>query len=148
MERTFLMIKPDAVQRGLIGTVIKRIENKGLKIIGLKMCRIDNTTAKKLYDVHEDKDFYNDLVNFITSGPVVVLAIQGDNSITIVRKMLGATKSFEAEAGTIRGDYGLITEKNIVHGSDSPDRVVYEMGIFFKDEDLVDWDRKIDDWIY
>ncbi|MHA1168194.1 MAG: nucleoside-diphosphate kinase [Candidatus Hodarchaeales archaeon] len=148
MERTFLMIKPDAVQRGLIGEVIRRIENKGLKIIGLKMCQLDNATAKKLYNVHEGKVFYEGLVNFITSGPVVALAIEGDNSIATVRKMLGSTKSFMAEAGTIRGDFGLITQKNIAHGSDSPERVIYEMGIFFSDEELVDWDRNMDRWIY
>ena len=142
------MIKPDSVQRGLIGQVIKRIENKGLQIIGLKMVQLDQATANRLYDVHQGKHFLENLVNFIISGPVVAVAIQGDNAISIIRKMLGATNSSEAEPGTIRGDYGMIIQKNIAHGSDSPERVKYETSIFFTDEELVDWDRSLTKWIY
>jgi nucleoside-diphosphate kinase len=142
------MVKPDGVQRGLIGEVIKRIENKGLKIIGIKMVQMDQDKAGQLYDIHKERDFYNDLKSFVTSGPVIVMAIEGENAMSIIRNLLGATKSFIAAPGTIRGDYGIITQNNIAHSSDSVERAKYEMGLFFKEDEIIDWDRNIDRWIY
>lgn len=147
MERTFLMVKPDAVHRGLIGKVIARLEQKGLKLIGLKMLHIDKQLAEKLYDVHRERDFFSILVNFVTSGPIVVTVWEGDNAISVVRTVIGATKSYEALPGTIRGDFGLSLTMNIVHASDSPERAGYEMRLFFSEEELVKYTKPDVEWL-
>ncbi|MHA2388614.1 MAG: nucleoside-diphosphate kinase [Candidatus Hodarchaeales archaeon] len=146
-ERTLLIIKPDAVQRGLIGSVISRIERKGLKIVALKMMMLTDDYVDKLYDIHIDKVFYPLLNSFIISGPLVAIAIQGKNCVKIVRKLAGATNSPDAEPGTIRGDYGIDLTKNIVHSSDKPERALYELSVLFKEEDYVSFDLINQPWV-
>ncbi len=148
MERTFVAIKPDGVQRSLIGEIIARFEKKGFKIAALKLMQLDEATAKRHYAEHEGKPFFQNLVSFITSGPIVAMVIEGNNAVTVVRKMLGTTNPVEAAPGTIRGDYAQFTEKNIIHGSDSLESAEREIAIFFKkDEILSDYARDIDKWI-
>ncbi len=147
IETTLLMIKPDAVQRGLIGKIISRIEEKGLKIIGLKMEILTDSSIEQLYDIHLKKSFFPILKAFIMSGPIVALAIQGPNAVKVVRKLCGATNSPEAEPGTIRGDLGLHLTKNIVHSSDQPDRAKYELGILFKENELQSYTQINEKWI-
>jgi nucleoside-diphosphate kinase len=130
-ECTLLLIKPDGVKRGLIGQVIARVEAKRLTILGLRMVQLTDTQVDRLYDIHIDKDFYPELKSFILSGPVVAIAVQGSNAVKVVRKLLGATNSIEAQPGTIRGDFGLALTKNIAHGSDAPKRAQYELAVFF-----------------
>lgn len=145
MESTFVMIKPDAVQRGFIGQIIARLENKGFVLKAMKFVLVDRLTAEKLYDIHKGKAFYEGLVTYITSGPVVVMAWDGPNAISAVRILVGATKANEALPGTIRGDFGLTVDKNTIHASDSVERAKYEIGLFFKD--LVQWKKITDPWI-
>lgn len=148
MERTFVAIKPDAVQRGLIGEIIQRFEKKGFKIIGLKFVQLDRETAEKHYAEHVGKPFYEKLVKFITSGPIVVMAIKGINIVEVARKMMGATDPSKADNGTIRADYAQIMERNIIHGSDSVESAEREIKIHFKESELVpEWSRDIRNWI-
>lgn len=148
LERTFVAIKPDAVQRGLIGEIIKRFEQKGFKIIALKMMLVPDEIAEKHYAEHAGKPFYESLINFITSGPVVAMVLQGINAVRLVRNMMGSTNPQEAQAGTIRADFAQITERNIVHGSDSVESAKREIGIFFSEEELAeDWTRATKQWI-
>ncbi|MEG0136576.1 MAG: nucleoside-diphosphate kinase [Cetobacterium sp.] len=135
MERTLLIIKPDAVERKLVGNIIQRIEKKGLVIKALKMEKITLEKAEKHYEIHKGKDFYNGLIEFITSGPVVLIIIEGENCIQIVRHMAGSTSPIEAAPGTIRGDYSINTLKNIVHTSDSIESSTKEINNFFKNID-------------
>jgi nucleoside-diphosphate kinase len=146
-EKTLLVIKPDAVQRGLIGNIISRIERKGLKIIALKMMMLTDDEVDKLYDIHMDKVFYPLLNSFIISGPLVAIAIQGNNCVKIVRKLAGVTNSPEAEPGTIRGDFGVDLTKNIVHSSDTPERADYELSVLFKGEDYVNYSLINESWV-
>lgn len=145
--KTFMMIKPDGVQRSLIGEIIKRVEQKGLKIRGLKFVKIDKPLAERLYDVHKERPFFDELVEFIISGPVAVMVISGPEAVKVVRNLLGATQAAEATPGTIRGDYGITTGKNIVHASDATDRAEYEYGLFFKPEELHSYNKIIDPWL-
>ena len=138
-EKTLLVIKPDAVQRGLIGEIISRIERKGLQIIALKMLQLTNDEVDQLYDIHLEKRFYPLLKSFILSGPLIAIAIQGEECVKIVRKLAGATNSPEAEPGTIRGDFGVNLTKNIVHSSDKPERALYELNVLFREEDYVNY---------
>ncbi|MFX0122249.1 MAG: nucleoside-diphosphate kinase [Candidatus Hodarchaeota archaeon] len=147
VEKTLLMIKPDAVQRSLIGQIISRIEEKGLKIIGLKMVQLTESKIDKLYDIHIGKSFYPILKSFIISGPVVAIVIQGKDAVKIVRKLAGITNSPEADPGTIRGDFGLDLTKNIVHASDAVDRAQYELDIFFKNDELMEYELINEPWI-
>ena len=146
-EKTLLVIKPDAVQRGLIGNIISRIERKGLKIVALKMMMLTDEYVDKLYDIHVDKVFYPLLNSFIISGPLVAMAIQGKNCVKIVRKLAGATNSPEAEPGTIRGDFGVDLTKNIVHSSDKPERALYELSVLFNEEEYVSYDLISKPWV-
>lgn len=148
MERTFIAIKPDAVQRGLIGEIIQRFEKKGCKIIGLKFVQLDRATAEKHYAEHVGKPFYEKLVNFITSGPIVVMAIKGINIVEVARRMMGSTDPSKAENGTIRADFAQIMERNVIHGSDSVASAEREISIHFKEEEIVEeWTRDIRNWI-
>ena len=148
MERTFVAIKPDAVQRGLIGEIITRFEKKGFKIIALKMMHLDEATAKRHYAEHEGKPFFDNLVKFITSGPIVAMVLQGVNVVTLVRKMMGSTNPQNAECGTIRADYAQISERNVVHGSDSLESAKREIDIFFSDSEIsTQWNRDAGKWI-
>nr|3VVU_A Chain A, Nucleoside diphosphate kinase [synthetic construct]3VVU_B Chain B, Nucleoside diphosphate kinase [synthetic construct] len=139
MERTFVMIKPDGVQRGLIGEIISRFERKGFKIVAMKLMRISQELAEKHYAEHREKPFFSGLVDFITSGPVVAMVLEGKNVVEVVRKMIGATNPKEAAPGTIRGDFGMSVGKNVIHGSDSLESAEREISLFFKDEELVEW---------
>ncbi|RLT35957.1 MAG: nucleoside-diphosphate kinase [Chloroflexi bacterium] len=147
MERTFVIIKPDGVQRGLIGEIVGRFERRGLKIAAMRFLQVSDALARKHYAVHEGKPFYPGLINYIVSGPVVALVLEGTNAIAVVRKMLGATKPAEAELGSIRADFGLEIGRNLVHGSDGPDSAASEIALWFGD-DLVTWQRATDPWIF
>ena len=142
-----MLVMPDGVQRGLIGTVIGRIENKGLKIAGLKLIHVSEELAKEHYGEHVDRPFFGDLVSFITSSPVVALAIEGDNAVAVMRTLMGGTNPQEAAPGTIRGDSGMTIGMNLVHGSDSPESAERELNLFFQKEEVLDYKREIDSWI-
>ncbi len=148
MERTFVMLKPDAVQRGLIGEIISRIEKKGLKIVAMKMLKIDRELAEKHYEEHREKPFFKNLVNFITSAPVVAMVVEGKNAVKIVRNLVGATNPEEALPGTIRGDFGLEIGRNVIHASDSIKSAEREIALFFRDEEIVEYRRIDEEWIY
>lgn len=147
MERTLIIVKPDGVQRGLIGQIIARFEQRGLRIIGMKFMQVPRALAEKHYAVHQGKPFYEGLVNYIISGPVVVIALEGPNAIQAARNTIGATRPNEAAAGTIRADFALTVDRNLVHGSDSPENGQIEVGNFFTGEELVSWARTADAWI-
>ncbi|MHA1594705.1 MAG: nucleoside-diphosphate kinase [Candidatus Baldrarchaeia archaeon] len=148
IQRTFVMIKPDGVQRGLIGEIISRIERKGLKVVALKMVWLDKERAERLYDIHKGKHFFDELVSFVTSGPVVAMVIEGEEAVSVVRRLIGATNPREASPGTIRGDFGLNLTKNIIHAADSVERAKYEMSIFFSDDELYEYERCSDRMVY
>lgn len=148
MERTFVMLKPGSIQRGLIGSIISRFENRGLKIIAMKMMHVSTELAERHYAEHKGKPFYEDLVSYITSGPIVAMVLEGPHAISIVRKMMGKTDPLESAPGTIRGDYGLFTGKNIVHGSDSAVSAKREIELFFKPEEFSTYRRCDEEWIY
>lgn len=148
MERTYLMVKPDGVQRGLVGEIISRFEKKGFKFAGLKMLHISRELAEKHYGEHAGKPFFKDLVDYITSGPVVAMAIEGRNAVSAARDIIGATNPLKAAPGTIRGDCGIDIGRNIIHGSDSPESAAREIALFFREDELLDYARDIDRWIY
>ena len=137
MNRTFAMVKPDGVEKGLVGEIISRFEKKGLKIVALKIMKITPELAEKHYSEHKGKPFFADLVNFITSGPVAAMVLEGENVVPTVRTMMGATNPQDAAPGTIRGDFALTIDENIIHGSDSQESARREIGIFFKEEEMV-----------
>lgn len=148
MEKSFVMIKPGAVQRELIGEIISRIEKKGIKIVGLKLMQISEELAEKHYFEHREKSFFQELIKGITAGPVVAMVIEGEGIISIMRKMAGATRPEEALPGTIRGDYVLDTGKNVIHTSDSPESAKREVELFFKKEELLEYELATKNWIY
>ena len=148
MERTFVMLKPGSIQRGLIGNIISRFENRGLKIIAMKMMTVSKELAERHYAEHKGKPFYDDLVSYITSGPVVAMVLEGGKAISVVRSMMGKTDPLESPPGSIRGDYGLSLGKNIVHGSDSPASAKREIDLFFTQEEFLTYKRCDEDWIY
>ena len=146
-ERTLVIVKPDGVQRGLVGEIISRFERKGLKVIALKMMQVSNELAAKHYEEHEGKPFYEGLVKFITCSPVVAMAVQGRDVVTLVRNMIGALEPVDTEAGTIRGDLCRSRSYNVVHGSDSPENGITEVNLFFNAGELVEWNRDTRHWI-
>ena len=148
MERTLIIVKPEGVQRGLIGNVVTRFEQRGLKLVGLKLIQITPELAEQHYGVHKGKPFYAGLVKHITSGPVVVGVVEGPKAISVVRTTMGATNAAEAVSGTIRGDYGLEIGFNIIHGSDGPETAVQEINLFFKSEELVEYTLATQQWVY
>jgi nucleoside-diphosphate kinase len=148
MERTLIILKPDAVQRGLCGQIIDRFEKKGLQIVGMKFMQIAQSLAETHYAPHKGKPFYLGLVKFMTSSPVIVLALVGKDAIAISRKMMGATFGSKAEPGTIRGDFGVSNSFNLIHGSDSFESAQRELGLFFKADELIDWKPMIQGWVY
>jgi nucleoside-diphosphate kinase len=148
METTLIILKPDAVQRGLMGRVISRFEEKGLQIVGAKLMRISQQLAATHYESHKGKKFYDGLVRFMTSSPVLVMAVRGVGAIEISRKMMGATFGSKAEPGTIRGDFGVSNSFNLIHGSDSPEAAQRELGLFFRPDEVMDYPRPIDAWVY
>jgi nucleoside-diphosphate kinase len=147
LERTLIILKPDAVQRGLIGQIIHRFERRGLRIIAMKFMQITRNLAERHYSVHKGKPFYDPLVNYITSGPVVVMILEGKNAIQIARNTMGATDPADAEPGTIRADFGVEIGRNLVHGSDGPETAAFEMSIFFDETETVSWRRDLEPWI-
>ena len=148
MERTLILLKPDALQRGLAGEIISRFERRGLKIVGMKLMQLDDAFARRHYAEHEGKPFLDSLIEFITSGPLIAAALEGPNAIELVRKQMGATDPQNADSGTIRGDLALFIQYNLIHGSDSPESAERELGLFFGDGELVSWDRNIDSWVF
>jgi len=146
-ERTYLMIKPDAVQRRLVGHIIEKIENKGLKIVGMKFIEITKELASTHYKEHVGKSFYNDLIEFITSSPVIAMVLEGNDAISITRKLAGKTNPEEADFGSIRGDYGIDLTQNIVHTSDSIESAKREIGLFFKEEEIIEYNLSLSKWI-
>ncbi len=148
METTLIILKPDAVQRGFMGRIISRFEEKGLQIVGCKLMRITEELAAQHYDAHREKPFYTSLVRFMTSSPVLVLAIRGNSAITISRKMMGATFGSKAEPGTIRGDFGVSNSFNLIHGSDSPEAAEKELKLFFRDGEILEYNQAINAWVY
>ncbi|MBD0363334.1 MAG: nucleoside-diphosphate kinase [Coleofasciculus sp. C3-bin4] len=148
MERTFLMVKPDGVQRNLVGEVIRRLETKGFTLVGLKLMNVSRELAEQHYAVHKERPFFPGLVEFIISGPVVAMVWEGNGVIASARKMIGATNPLNAEPGTIRGDYGVTVGRNLIHGSDAPETAQYEIGLWFKEEELVSWQPSLTTWLY
>jgi nucleoside-diphosphate kinase len=135
--RTLIFVKPDGVRRGLVGEIIRRFEKRGVRIVGLKMVQPTRDLAERHYAVHRDKPFFESVVNFITSGPVVAMVLECPNAIEVTRQMMGATNPINAAPGTIRGDFGLDIEQNIIHGSSDPEAAEYELSLWFKPEELV-----------
>ena len=148
MERTLILIKPDAVQRGLAGEILARLERRGLKIVALKLMRIDDALARRHYAEHEGKPFLEGLVAFITSSPVIAGVLEGPNAVEAARATMGATDPKKAAPGTIRGDLGLFIQNNLIHGSDSPASAQREIALFFSPDEIVSWERGIDSWIH
>jgi nucleoside-diphosphate kinase len=148
MERTLVIIKPDAVQRGLIGPILARLEQRGLRFAAMKLIQITPDLAARHYAIHKGKPFYEGLIEFITSGPVVVAVIEGKDAIDIVRKTMGATNPAQAEPGTIRADFGLEIGRNLVHGSDGTDTAAFEIPLFFAEDDILNYERAVDGWIH
>jgi nucleoside-diphosphate kinase len=148
MERSLIILKPDAVQRGLIGPIMTRLEQRGLKFAGLKLIQVDEALAQQHYGVHQGKPFFKSLIQYITSAPVVVMVVVGNNVIQMVRTTVGATNPANAAPGTIRGDFAVEIGRNLIHASDSPENGEQEVALFFRPEELVDWGRSVDSWIY
>ncbi|MCX5656225.1 MAG: nucleoside-diphosphate kinase [Planctomycetota bacterium] len=148
MERTLVMLKPDAVQRGFVGQILARFEAKGLKIVALKMARMDRALAERHYAPHKGKDFYDPLIRFVTSGPLVFVVLEGKGAVAVVRKMMGATFGPAAEPGTIRGDLGMSNRFNLIHGSDAPDAAQREISLFFRPDEIIDWQPAAEPWVY
>lgn len=148
MEKTFVMVKPDGVQRGVIGEVVRRFEQKGYKLVGAKLMQVSQELAETHYAEHKERPFFGELVDFITSGPVFAMVWEGENVITVARTMIGATNPAEANPGSIRGDFGVTVGKNIIHGSDSSESAEREINLFFNEEELVSYDKHDDSWIY
>jgi nucleoside-diphosphate kinase len=149
MERTFVMVKPDGVQRGLIGEVISRLERRGLRLVAAKFMQVNRELAAAHYAAHESKSFYDDLIEYITSGPVMAMVWEGPNAIAAVRQTMGATNPTDAAAGTIRHDFALVIDRNLTHASDTePGSAEREINLWFKPEELVKWQREVDRWLF
>lgn len=147
MENTFLMVKPDGVQRNLTGEIVSRFEKKGFQLVGAKMMAIPKELAEQHYAEHKERPFFGELVSFITSSPVFAMVWQGDGVIATARQMMGATNPQEAAPGTIRGDYAVQVSQNLIHGSDSPESAKREIGLFFKDGEINSYDKAINQWV-
>jgi len=148
MEKTLIILKPDALQRGLAGRIISRFEAKGFQMLALKTMQISRDLAERHYGVHKDKPFYPRLLQYITSSPVIVMVLQARNAIAVSRKMMGATFGSNAEPGTIRGDFGLSNSFNLIHGSDAPETAEFEIGLYFKPDELLAYERANERWVY
>jgi nucleoside-diphosphate kinase len=148
LERTLVLIKPDAVQRGLIGEVTARLERRGLRLVAARFVQVDRPLAERHYAVHKGKPFYDGLITYITSAPVMAMVWEAPNAIAAVRQTMGSTRPTEAAPGSIRHDLGLTVGRNLTHGSDSPQTAQEEIGLWFKPEELIDWERGLDRWIF
>jgi nucleoside-diphosphate kinase len=147
LEQTLIIVKPDGVQRGLVGEVLARLERRGLKLAGLRLMQIDRALAERHYAVHKGKSFYDGLVNYITSGPVVVAVVEGPDAIAVVRRVIGSTRSNEAAPGTVRGDFALTVDRNIIHASDAPETAEFEVGLYFQSGEVLSYTRDLDRWV-
>jgi len=147
MERTLIIVKPDGVERALVGPIISRFEQRGLKMVALKMLQVSDELARKHYAVHEGKPFFEPLIEYITSSPVVVMVLEGPDAIQAARNTIGATKPVEATPGSIRGDFGMMVGRNLVHGSDSPENAATEVALWFNESELIEYERAVDSWI-
>jgi nucleoside-diphosphate kinase len=147
MERSLVLIKPDAIQRGLAGVIISRLEQRGLKIVAMKMVHMDRALAERHYSAHKNKAFFDDLVAFITSSPLIAAVFEGENAVDVIRHTMGDTNSAKASPGTIRGDLGLDLQQNLIHGSDSIENAAKEIGIFFSQQEIYTYLRDVDKWI-
>jgi nucleoside-diphosphate kinase len=147
LERTLVLVKPDAMQRGLAGEIISRLERRGLKIVAMCLLHMDEALARRHYAVHEGKSFFEPLIRYITSCPIIAAVFEGPNAIEVVRRTMGSTNPAEAAPGTIRGDLGLETGRNLIHGSDSPQTAETEIPLFFKEGELLGWERNVDPWV-
>jgi nucleoside-diphosphate kinase len=147
-ERTLVLIKPDGVQRLLVGRILARFEERGLKLVALKLVRVDRPFAERHYAIHRGKPFFEGLLDFITSGPLVALALDGPNAIAVVRSMVGATRPHEAAPGSIRGDLAVETAQNLVHASDAAETAAAELALWFSPGELLDYDRDVDRWVF
>lgn len=148
MESTFVLLKPSAVVLGLVGQIITRFERKGLKIVALKMIQVKREEARKLYAIHEGKPFYDELIQHITSAPIVAFVVEGENAVSVTRGLIGATDPKDARPGTIRGDLSIVVHKNIIHAADTQENAEREIGIFFKEDEFLNYHRADEDWIY
>ncbi len=147
LERTFTMLKPGVLSRRIVGEIISRVERKGFDIVGMKLMRISRPLAEKHYSEHREKPFFGELVDYITSGPVIAMVLEGDGAVKILRLICGSTRVEESAPGTIRGDYAMHTGLNIIHASDSPESARRETELFFKPEELIGWKDGNNDWI-
>lgn len=147
MEQTYVMVKPDGVERGLIGEIVAKIEKKGIKLVAGKLIQIDRKLAEQHYAEHIGKPFFEDLIGFITSGPVFAMVLEGDDVIKIARRMMGKTNPLEADAGTIRAEYALHTNRNVIHGSDSPESAKREIQLFFEPHEILSYEKAVDIWV-
>ena len=147
-QRTLILLKPDAVQRRLVGRIVRRFEEKGLSIVALKLMRVSEELARKHYAVHKGKEFYEPLVKFITSSPIVACVLEGEDAIAVTRKMMGATFGRAAEPGTIRGDFGISKRYNLIHGSDSPETAEFEISLYFRPEEILEFRPDDLPWVY
>ena len=147
MEQTLILVKPDGVQRGLVGQIISRFERRGMKLVGLKFIRITNELAAQHYAVHQGKPFYDGLIEYIVSGPVVAMVWTGEDAIAAARATMGSTRPVDSAPGTIRGDFGMEVGRNLVHGSDEPANAEKEVALFFNKAELINWQRDSDKWI-
>lgn len=148
MERTLVLVKPDGVQRGLIGEVISRLERRGLRLIGAKFLRVDKELAETHYAIHKGKPFYEGLIRYITSAPVMAMVWEGPNAVAAVRQTMGSTRPTEAAPGSIRHDYALEVGRNLTHASDTPENGVAEVSLWFNNSELIEWERSMDPWIF
>jgi len=144
MERSLVLVKPDAMQRGLAGVIISRLERRGLKIVAMKMLQMDKALAQRHYAIHQGKAFFNDLVEFITSSPIIAAVFEGEKAVEAIRQTMGETDPAKASSGTIRGDFGLDIGHNLVHGSDSTENAEKEISLFFSPEEILDYPKEID----
>ena len=148
MERTFVMVKPDGVQRGLVGEIISRFESRGLRVSAMKMMRIPRELAERHYEEHSEKPFYEPLISYITSGPVICMVLEGENVVSVVRTMMGKTNPQDAAPGTIRADLAQVTGRNVVHGSDSSESARREIALFFNDYELQEYRKPDEEWLF
>lgn len=148
MERTLILIKPDAMQRGLAGEIIRRLEQRGLRIVAMKLMQVPEALARRHYAEHEGKPFFEGLIQYITSSPIIAAVFEGRNAIEAARQTMGKTNPLQAAPGTIRGDFGLETGRNLVHGSDSPESAAREIGLFFAEGEIVSYPRDVDRWVF
>lgn len=148
MERTLVLVKPDGVQRGLIGEITTRLERRGLRLVGAKFLMVNQELAEIHYAIHKGKPFYEGLIAYITSAPVMAMVWEGPNAIAAVRQTMGSTKPIEAEPGTVRHDFGLEVGRNLTHASDSPENGISEVALWFSPDELIDWERDLDRWIF